>query len=87
MSKVDFKVEPPIAYITFNSPDTLNAFNNHGAVAAVPYIVLPTHPIHSWYPDHDAFADALEEAEKRPDVYLTGMCCVATNSPTNSLVF
>jgi len=44
MSKVDFKVEPPIAYITFNSPDTLNAFNNHGAVTVVPYFVLSIHP-------------------------------------------
>jgi len=50
MSHVKLEIEPPIAYITFNNPDLLNAFNN---------------------PDHDAFADALEEVERRPDVYVT----------------
>lgn len=36
---------------------------------------------HHWISDHDAFADALEEAERRSDVYLTGTFRAAANPP------
>lgn len=42
MSNVEVKFEPPIAYITFNDPDSLNAFTNDGE-SAVFVSFFPAH--------------------------------------------
>ncbi|KAF8305091.1 ClpP/crotonase [Clavulina sp. PMI_390] len=49
-ANVEVVFAPPICTVTFNEPETLNAFTN---------------------PAYDIFADALEEAERRPDIFVT----------------
>ena len=88
MTQVEFKVEPPVAYITFNDPDNLNAFRNEGRLLLSPlYCLFIISSV--GYTDHDAFADALEEAERRPDVYVIGMSHITTISARhpNALAF
>lgn len=62
---------PPLCTITFNDPDTLNAFTNAGQSLRF-YCDLCgiSHPTSET--GHDQFADALEEAERRSDIYIVG---------------